>query len=245
MKKMLLSSLAVFTFFPSLTYALSSVGGSVSYFIGEQGNPNYEEALSVDFLLAFNSNVQINVPVNVTGTLIRSGQGESSPYHLIGRQLCVNCANHVTLAQTTLVKENPTTMAVPYPVNTSFTVSAPGTYFLQVGAGVWPPFAGPIHTVSNYEGIVSFTVLAAAPQCSDGINNNDGDNLVDQADPQCHTDCNVSNVGSYAPNHTSESSPPNGTCPAPASLQINGRAAFFQVVKNFFASITVRAFAGE
>jgi hypothetical protein len=40
-------------------------------------------------------------------------------------------------------------------------------------------------------------------QCSDGIDN-DGDGLIDAADPQCHTDGNPGNPGSYNPGGTSE-----------------------------------------
>jgi hypothetical protein len=50
----------------------------------------------------------------------------------------------------------------------------------------------------------------AKPQCSDGIDN-DGDNLVDAADPGCHRDGNASNQSSYNPNDDSEV---NGTVPA-------------------------------
>ena len=48
------------------------------------------------------------------------------------------------------------------------------------------------------------------PQCSDGIDN-DGDNLVDEADPGCHTDGNAHNPSSYNPNDDSEA---NGAVPA-------------------------------
>ena len=48
------------------------------------------------------------------------------------------------------------------------------------------------------------------PQCSDGIDN-DGDNLVDAADPGCHSDGNANNPSSYNPNDDSEV---NGTVPA-------------------------------
>ena len=41
------------------------------------------------------------------------------------------------------------------------------------------------------------------PQCSDGIDN-DGDGLIDDKDPGCHTDGNASNPKSYDPNYGSE-----------------------------------------
>lgn len=91
---------------------------------------------------------------------------------------------------------------------------------------------------------VAVIVVQANPQCSDGLNNDNAQG-ADTLDPECHTDCNAANANSFAPNHTSETTPPNGTCPAAATLQLNGRAAFFEVVKNFFAAITTKAFAGQ
>ena len=83
----------------------------------------------------------------------------------------------------------------------------------------------------------SYTVIST--ECSDN-QPNDSDGLNDQADPQCHTDCNVNNLNSYAPNHNSETTPPNGTCPVAPTLNLNGRAAFLQVVKNFIAFVTTK-----
>src|SRR5206468_4913032 len=40
-------------------------------------------------------------------------------------------------------------------------------------------------------------------QCADGIDN-DGDGVIDAADPGCHTDGNAGNPGSYNPGGTSE-----------------------------------------
>lgn len=45
--------------------------------------------------------------------------------------------------------------------------------------------------------------LGGGPQCSDGIDN-DGDTLVDTNDPDCHTDGNPGNGGSYDPGDTNE-----------------------------------------
>ena len=53
-----------------------------------------------------------------------------------------------------------------------------------------PPGGGVLVTVSN-------------PACSDGIDN-DGDGLVDSLDPNCHTDGNPSNDGSYDPSDDNE-----------------------------------------
>ncbi|HWA32372.1 MAG TPA: peptidoglycan-binding protein [Candidatus Paceibacterota bacterium] len=54
---------------------------------------------------------------------------------------------------------------------------------------------------------VSITVNPANsggnPECSDSIDN-DGDNLIDSADPGCHTDGNVNNPNSYNPNDNDE-----------------------------------------
>ncbi len=48
------------------------------------------------------------------------------------------------------------------------------------------------------------------PQCSDGVNN-DGDGLVDSADPGCHTDGDANNSGSYDPNDNDETDEFNPT----------------------------------
>ena len=45
--------------------------------------------------------------------------------------------------------------------------------------------------------------LGGGPQCSDSIDN-DGDTLVDTNDPDCHTDGNPGNGGSYNPSDTNE-----------------------------------------
>lgn len=44
---------------------------------------------------------------------------------------------------------------------------------------------------------------AATTQCSDGLDN-DGDGMIDAADPNCHTDVNVYNSASYNPNISAE-----------------------------------------
>lgn len=99
-------------------------------------------------------------------------------------------------------------------------------------------------TYGNQQGECSyeFTYTVVSFECSDN-QPNDGDGLNDSADPQCHTDCNPNNTGSYTPNHNSESTPPNGSCPDTPTLQLNGRAAFLQIVKNFIAFITTKTFA--
>lgn len=43
----------------------------------------------------------------------------------------------------------------------------------------------------------------AGPQCSDGVDN-DGDGVIDAADPGCHTDGNANNPASYDPTDNSE-----------------------------------------
>lgn len=94
----------------------------------------------------------------------------------------------------------------------------------------------------NASGNVTYAV--SGTQCNDGLNNDDAEG-VDTLDPQCHTDCNVNNATSYVPNHNSETTPPNGTCPAAPTLNLNGRAAFLQVVKKLLTSITTSVWAGE
>ncbi len=221
-----------------------SVSASKSIFIIQSGNPNYEEQLSVYFDLAFNPPTVANQSTAISGSLMRGGQGGASPYSLVGEQVCVGCANSVTLSQSMFTKSNPTTVSVAYPVSTTFTVPSPGNYTLQIAASESPEFVGNIHHIDQYAGSVSFTVPPTTPLCSDGLNNDNAQG-ADTLDPECHTDCNAANANSFAPNHTSETTPPNGSCPAAATLELNGRAAFLEVVKTFFAAITTKAFAGQ
>ena len=52
---------------------------------------------------------------------------------------------------------------------------------------------------------VSGLACGAAPECSDGVDNDDPeDELADEADPGCHTDGNVDNPDSYDPTSNSE-----------------------------------------
>ncbi|MEA2153871.1 MAG: hypothetical protein QOE11_11 [Solirubrobacteraceae bacterium] len=57
-----------------------------------------------------------------------------------------------------------------------------------------------------------------APQCSDGVDN-DGDGVIDRADPGCHTDGNANNAATFNPNDDSEA---NGA----ASLSSRGQLPF-------------------
>lgn len=51
----------------------------------------------------------------------------------------------------------------------------------------------------------SCSVQIQPPQCSDGNENSDGDGLIDQADPGCHSDSDPSNGSSYNVNDNDES----------------------------------------
>ena len=64
---------------------------------------------------------------------------------------------------------------------------------------------------------------SAAPQCSDGIDN-DGDGLIDRGDPGCHTDGNVSNIYSYDANDNSEYNSTSGGQTGDGNGQSNGNA---------------------
>jgi hypothetical protein len=50
------------------------------------------------------------------------------------------------------------------------------------------------------------TIVEPKPQCSDLIDNGDGDGLIDASDPQCHANGNINNQ--YVPTHNSESVAP-------------------------------------
>ena len=51
---------------------------------------------------------------------------------------------------------------------------------------------------------------ADTPQCSDGVDN-DGDGVIDDRDPGCHSDGNANNPDSYNPNDDNERDPSGGT----------------------------------
>ena len=131
---------------------------------------------------------------------------------------------------------------------TGIAPSVSGEYTVGFSAFFTPP--GDMENASYQSPVFSYTgenVTVSATACSDSLDN-DNDGLSDANDPRCHTNCiisNPSNPGSYTPNHNSETTPPNTTCPTPPTLQLNARAAFFEVVKNFIAFITTKAFAGE
>ncbi len=56
---------------------------------------------------------------------------------------------------------------------------------------------------NNPDNDKSSVTVMVAPECSDG-QDNDGDGLVDQADPGCHSDNNANNPQSYDPNDNDE-----------------------------------------
>ena len=58
-------------------------------------------------------------------------------------------------------------------------------------------------------------------ECSDDVDNADGDPLVDENDPGCHTDGDAGNPGSYDPNDDDETDEGRFTCRASA-LRISG-----------------------
>lgn len=121
----------------------------------------------------------------------------------------------------------------------------PGEYTLGFSAFFTP---GSIMDVNYHAPTFSYeqrVITISTTICSDGLNN-DGQQGADTLDPQCHSGCNTSNAGTYVATHNSETTPPEGsTCSTPPTLELNARTAFFQVVKNFIAFITTKAFAGE
>lgn len=67
-----------------------------------------------------------------------------------------------------------------------------------------------------FESIGRQVCPAAAPQCSNGQDDSDGDGLADDADPGCHTDGNAANLDSYDPDDNDEwSAPPISPAPPP------------------------------
>jgi len=241
MKKMLLFSLTILTFVPALAHAIT-VGPSKVYTIARPGTSNNDVALGILFQIAFNNQVTAGQNVTVSGTVEREDGIDMRP----GRTFTL------TSRQTGQIIFSPNAFSAIAPSTGQYSLNSgsfvapvtPGEYTVTFDAQEVGPYAPQseyeIRSTTMIPNSVQIVVAAQLPQCSDG-NNNDNAQGADINDPQCHSDCNVNNPGSYSPNHDSESVQA-GTCP---TLQLNGRAAFFKVVKNFFASITARAFAGE
>jgi len=202
------------------------------------------EARAMQCLYQFALNKSEYVP-NETMTLQISGSAESASEGSVfsPNPRVVGCSTVSPIESLNLVARYPGSQFVSGSISaTTIAQNVVGTHLMPLSLTM---FLESIQRSVTRNGNLSYTVSAPITQCSDRVNNNDGDNLIDTLDPQCHTDCNVNNIATYLATHNSESVAPNGIiCPAP-TLQLNGRAAFFQVVKNFFASITARAFAGE
>ncbi len=131
---------------------------------------------------------------------------------------------------------------------TGIAPSVSGEYTLGFSAFFTPP--GDMENAGYQSPVFSYVgenVTVSSATCSDSLDN-DNDGLSDANAPRCHTNCIISNPsnpgasGSYISSFNSESIP---ACPTPPTLELNARAAFFQVVKNFIAFITTKAFAGE
>lgn len=234
--KLVFSLLTFFTFsVPLFAYGITAYA-NMSIFIGQPGNPNHEDRLTFDAQAIFTPPTQINQSTEVSVQIMKSGQA-GTPY--VG-QVNMQCGSGCSLGQYFFQSGNQ--VSVTYPFSTSLSVVNYGAHELFMDINEMPAFHGQVHSTGYNSGGAQFTVSPVLPQCSDGIDN-DGDGSTDAGDPQCNNNC-VAN-SQYAPTHNSETTPPNGTCPASATLQLNGRAAFLQVVKNFVAFITTKAFAGE
>jgi len=118
--------------------------------------------------------------------------------------------------------------------NSSFVAPAQsGNYNLGFGGGI-VPMTSPDITPMTFAFASLPVTVTASPQCSDGVNNGDGDGLIDSADPSCHSDCNAGNAASYLPNSNNENlactpPPPSSVptlliCPTSVSLTVGGTA---------------------
>jgi len=78
-------------------------------------------------------------------------------------------------------------------------------------------------TTSGAESSAKAPVVPAEtkPQCSDGADN-DGDGLIDAADPGCHTDGNAGNPATYTPADDDESNALSGSSVTPAKQNSAG-----------------------
>ncbi len=76
------------------------------------------------------------------------------------------------------------------------------------------PSSGAMNNI--FESIGRQVCPAAAPLCSNGQDDGDGDGLADAADPGCHTDGNEANIASYDPDDNDEwNAPPITAAPPP------------------------------
>ncbi len=110
-----------------------------------------------------------------------------------------------------------TVSAVVSPTSFRYTTSGSGTVS-ATGGSVQPTnlFIAPSSSAMTgiFQAIGTQVCPAAAPQCSDTIDN-DGDGLIDENDPGCHTDGNAGNSGSYDPSGSDEWSAPPVPPPPP------------------------------
>lgn len=219
-----------------------TVNTSKHYFERIIGTANHDDYLILDAQIIFNDVVSSGQRVGVSSFVQRSGRDLVRDYT-------------VTVSQTGAVLFTPsnfsalTTTIGGFPLSNSEFVAptTPGTYNLLFGVNESPTYT-PHQGMEIVQPITyqpgSAVIQVVPSECSDAINNDNAQG-ADQADPECHTDCNASNTLSYVATHDSETTPPNGSCPAAPTLQLNGRAAFLQAAESFFVAITSKAFAGE
>jgi len=192
---------------PVSTYAVTGFANK-DIFIGQPGNPNYENYLSFDVQVAFTPPTQINQNTSVSVDIQKGGQG-GTPYTGRAEIACSGCNLGASVFETG-------SGMGPYPFLTDLSVSSYGTRAMSVDITEAPSFVpSPVHTIINSSGPAVFTVTAP-PQCSDG-NDNDGDGTSDANDPGCWSCPGI--PGSYVPSHTSETNPPTGgSCPVPFGI---------------------------
>ena len=92
--------------------------------------------------------------------------------------------------------------------NPDFSVSAPGAYTVSCTDSTTGHSDSTSYHLAQLGASDPQCML---PQCMDGIDN-DGDGLIDAADPGCHTDGNASNSASYDPLGASEANPQIYAC---------------------------------
>jgi LPXTG-motif cell wall-anchored protein len=188
---------------------------------------NAQGSSRVEGLGALSAPLGIQLPVDLTGGLVKTGliQSEAdvtcqsgNPVFSAGTkiaQISVAGADLTGTVDGTLnqVLALPASLSILAPLLTIVVnETIPTTNGVQVNAvhvTVLPNGAGggAQELIVAHSEVSGSTCKPVGPECSDGIDN-DGDGKIDAADPGCHTDGNANNPRSYDANDTSEADMP-------------------------------------
>jgi hypothetical protein len=144
------------------------------------------------------------VAVCTGGSVLYSAQSEVVNLVIGGEDPLSGPLNDLVVQISEGLNASPLVDLVDIDVNV-VTESATGTSVDALVITVLTPASDPQGLVQLRLGHAEVSGVACGepPECSDAVDN-DGDGLIDAADPHCHTDGNADNPGSYDPNDDSE-----------------------------------------